>query len=109
MEDVINYGKDMTLEELENLEEVKLEIDEGAFEVSEGVCPYCNEKFVKIVENRKALGGDVTFHIKKLKCIKCGKEYLDLNDAEKYDLLLILEKAFKQPINVLSKKVEKLI
>ena len=105
----MEYGEDMSLEELERLEEVKFEIDKNAGQVNDGTCPDCNEKLVKIVENRQALGGDVTFHIKKLKCVKCSKEYLDLSNAEKYDLLLILEKAFKQPINVLFKKIEKLV
>lgn len=108
MEDDMEYGKDMTLEEMEKLEEVKFEIDKDTFEAKEGICPDCNEKFIKIVENRN-VGDLVTFHITKLKCPKCGRKYLDLNNAEKYDMLLMLEKAFRQPINILSKKIAKLV
>jgi len=109
MEDDLNYGKDMTLEELEKLEEVDVEFDKNAGHVEGGTCPNCNEKFIKTVDNRDALGGDVTFHITKLKCPKCNKTYLDLNNAEKYDLLLRLEKAFNQPIEVLSRKIAGLV
>ena len=93
------------MEKLEKFKEENLEIDEGAFEVNEGFCEDCNEKLIKIVENRSILDGTITFHIIKLKCMKCGKEYLDLSQAEKYDFLLTLEKAFKQPIKLLSKKI----
>jgi len=108
MENDLNYGRDMTLEELENLEEINIKFDKGAGHVDGGTCPVCNEKFVKIVENRN-IRDWITFHITKLKCPKCGKKYLDLNNAEEYDLLLTLEKAFKQPIGVLGKKVAKLV
>ncbi len=104
----MEYGEDMTLEELEKLEEVKFEIDKNAGQVNEGTCPDCNEKFIKVVENRN-IGNWVTLHITKLKCPKCDKEYLDLEQGKKYNILLMLEKAFKQPINVLSKKIEKLV
>ena len=109
MEDDMEYGKDMALEELEKLEEVDIEFDKSAGHVDNGNCPDCNEKFVKVVEDSEVFGGDVTFHITKLKCSKCGKKYLDLNNAEKYDLLLMLKKVFKQPIGVLSKKVAGLV
>lgn len=109
MEDEINYGKNMTLEELENLEEVDIEFDEKIDYVDGGICPDCNREFVRIIENRDTLRGDVTFHITKLKCPKCGKTYLDLNNAEKYDLLLRLEKAFNQPIEVLLRKIAGLV
>jgi transcriptional regulator NrdR family protein len=93
---------------LEELEEVKFEVDESAFEVNEGICKDCNEKLVKIIEDRN-VGDWVTFHIAKLKCSKCGKRYLDFENANEYDLLLTLEKIFHQPIDVLSKKVAGLV
>lgn len=108
MEDDIDYGKNMTLEELEKLDEVHIEFDKNAGRVENGFCPDCHNKFVNVVEHRN-VGNLFTLHFKKLKCNNCGKEYLDLDNAEKYDLLLILERAFKQPLDVLSKKVEKLI
>jgi formylmethanofuran dehydrogenase subunit E len=108
MEDDIDYGKDMTLEELENLEEVDIKFDKNARHVEDGKCPHCNERFVKVVES-KNIGDWVTFHITKLKCPKCGEVYLDLNQGKKNDIIFMLEKAFHQPIDVLSKKMEKLV
>ena len=97
--------ENLSIEELENLEEVSLDIDEEAFEVNEGVCKECGGKLIKIVENRSILDGTITFHIIKLKCQNCGKEYLDLDQAEKYDFALLLEKAVKQPLDKLSRKI----
>lgn len=97
--------EDKAIKELEKFEEEKLEIDESSFEVNEGICKDCNGKLIKIVENRSILDGTITFHIIKLKCMKCGREYLDLDQAEKYDLLLTLERAFKQPLPIVSKKI----
>ena len=99
----------MSLKELEKLKEVKVKIDKASFEVNSGLCKKCNEKLVKIVENKSVWDGSMTFHIIKLKCLKCGKEYLDLDQAEKYDLLLTLEKVMKnKPIEDLSEKISML-
>lgn len=95
----------MSFEELEKLKEAEIEIDSTAFEVNEGRCKACSGRLIKIVENRSVLDGAITFHIIKLKCLTCGKEYLDLDQAEKYDFLLLLEKATKQPLNILSRKI----
>jgi len=92
--------ENMSYEELKKLQEENIEIDEDSFEVNNGVC--CNEKMIKIVDNRNLFEGALTFHIIKLKCSMCGKEYMDLDQAEKYDLLLKLE---KQPIEILTKKI----
>lgn len=99
----------MSTDELKKFKEEKLEIDKDISDVNEGFCKDCNEKLVKIVENKSILEGTVTFHIIKLKCMKCGKEYLDLEQAEKYDLLLTLEKAFRQPIESVSKKISECV
>lgn len=97
----------MNIEELQKFEEANMETDERAFEVNEGICNECGEKLIKIVENRSVLDGAITFHIIKLKCLKCGKEYLDLNQAEKYDFLLSLERAIRQkkPLEALAKSI----
>tara|TARA_Y100000310_G_scaffold342400_1_gene445515 strand:+ start:537 stop:845 length:309 start_codon:yes stop_codon:yes gene_type:complete len=95
----------LSLKELKNLEEVDISIDKESFEVNEGICKDCNEKLTKIVENNSILQGTITFHIIKLKCDKCGKEYLDLDQAEKYDFLLSLKEAVKQPLTTLTEKI----
>ena len=51
--------KDMPIEELENLEEAKIELDKDVSEVNEGICKECNEKLIKIVENRSILDGAI--------------------------------------------------
>ncbi len=86
----------MDYEKLEKLEEEKIEFDSNASEVHEGVCNECGGKLANVVENKNLLDGTLTFHIIKLRCLQCGKEYLDLNQAEKYDFLLILEQALRQ-------------
>ena len=98
-------AEDMTISELEKLEEVDASIDEDASEVNEGICKECSGKLIKVVENRSILDGAITFHIIKLRCTKCGKEYLDLDQAEKYDFALILEKAVRQPLDKLSRRI----
>ncbi len=104
----MEIGENMTYEELKDIEEAEVEFDSDASEVNEGVCEECGERLVKIVENRSVLDGAITFHIIKLKCVKCGKEYLDLNQAEKYDFILALEKALKEKksLEALSRKIE---
>ena len=101
-------GEDFKLEELENLEEEKLELEEDAFEANDGTCNECGGKLEKIVENRSLLNGMLTFHITKLRCSVCGKEYLNLEQAEKYDFLLLLERELKKKhaLQSLSKKLQ---
>lgn len=99
--------EDLSEEELNEFEEANIDVDENASEVNEGLCDDCNEALMKIVENKNVLDGSITFHIIKLKCPNCGKTYLDLNQAEKYNFLLALEKAMKQKqsLESLSKKI----
>ena len=84
--------EDLSLEELEKLKEVKIKVDKDSFKVTEGICPKCNNKMVKVIENNSLFDGALTFHIIKFRCDKCKKEYMDLEQAEKYDLFLALKK-----------------
>ncbi len=88
-------GEDLSFEELKQMEEERITVDSSAHEVNDGLCNECGGKLIKIVENRSLLDGAITFHIIKLRCEQCGKEYADLNQAEKYDLLFTLEQAIK--------------
>ena len=84
-------------EELSEFEEVNdFLIDKNSFKLSEGFCPECTQRMDKIIENKNLLDGALTFHIIKYKCAKCKKEYLDLNEAQKYDLFLKLEKVGRE-------------
>ena len=84
--------EDLNEEELDKLEEVNIKIDENSFEVSEGICPECNEKMSKYIANFNLFDGALTFHLIKFRCDKCKKEYLDMNEAEKYDFYLLMKK-----------------
>ena len=83
--------KDLSSEEVEELEEVNAEIAEDFETVNEGVCPECGDSMERIVENKSLFKGSATFHILKFRCLECGKEYLDLDQAEKYDAYLRLK------------------
>ncbi len=100
-------GEDLSADGLGLLEQVDIDLESRAGEVNEGFCKECGGRLVKMVENRDFLDGSISFHIIKLKCDGCGKEYLDLNQADKYDFLLILEKAIKSKIalKVLARKI----
>ena len=74
------------------LEEVEMKLDEKAFRVDRSICPHCNLKMHKIIENKSLFGGALTFHIIKLRCEKCSREYLDLEQAQVYDLFLVMRK-----------------
>ena len=84
--------ENLSLEELEKLKEVKVKVDSGFSRVTEGICPKCNDKMIKVIENDSLFDGALTFHIIKFRCNKCKKEYMDLEQAEKYDLFLALKR-----------------
>ncbi len=73
-------------------QEVKTKFSKKAFRVDKAVCPNCGIKMQKIIENKSLFDGSLTFHIIKLRCEKCRKEYLDLEQAEIYDLYLMMSK-----------------
>lgn len=76
----------------EEMEEVAFDVSAGAAEVDDGVCPDCRVKMHKVVKNVSLYEGAVTFHIIELHCEKCGRSYLDLEQARKYDLYLTLKR-----------------
>ena len=76
------------------LKEVKMKVGEKAFRVDRAICPQCGLKMHKIIENKSLFDGALTFHIIKLKCEKCEREYLDLEQAQVYDLFLIFNKTY---------------
>lgn len=92
------------------MKEAKMEIGGKAFRVDKSVCPHCDLKMHKIIENKSLFDGSLTFHIIKLKCEKCSREYLDLEQAEVYDMYLILNKRFAgRPLEAISERFSKAI
>ena len=100
--------KNLKYKDLEKLEEVKAEINEESFKVVEGICPNCNLKMEKFIENKNLLDGAITFHIIKFRCEKCNKEFLDIEQAQKYDLYSLFEKFSKKPARNFGNIVNKL-
>ena len=96
-------------EELSELEEIRdMVIDKNSFRLGEGFCPECNEKMDKIIENKNLFDGAITFHIIKYRCTKCNKQYLDLEQAEKLDLFLIINRLSRKPLSVITQNIQKL-
>ena len=86
--------------------EIDVDINTNAFKVDNATCPNCGIKMEKIIENKSLFDGSVTFHIIKLKCEKCKKEYMDLEQAAKYDLFLIMTKNLgNKPLEKVSKAI----
>ena len=100
--------EDLREKELEAMEKVKVEIDEDSFKVTTGVCPSCNVKMEKIIENKNLFDGAITFHIIKFRCAKCGKKFLDIGQAQKYDLYSLLEKFSRKTTSNFGYMAEKL-
>ncbi|MFB6208711.1 MAG: hypothetical protein ABEJ56_01080 [Candidatus Nanohaloarchaea archaeon] len=73
------------------LEDVDVEIADDISTVEDSDCPYCDVAMERVVENHSLFDGSATFHIVKLRCPECGKEFLDLDQAEKYDAYLTLD------------------
>ena len=76
------------------MKEVELEVGEKASRVDKATCPHCDLKMHKVIETKSLFDGSLTFRIIKLKCEKCNREYLDLEQAEVHDMYLILNKRF---------------
>lgn len=74
------------------MEEVEFKVDKTSFEVEEGICPACGKEMTKVIENKSLFDGALSFHLIKFRCNLSGKEFLDLNQAKKYDLFLLLNK-----------------
>ena len=98
----------MSIEELEKLNEFSLEINKNTININKGICPKCNKNMVKYIDNKSLFDGAMTFHIIKFKCLNCNKEYLDLDEAQKYDLFLKLEKTGKGKILTLINEKKKI-
>ena len=87
-----------------------MEIGEKASRVDKAVCPHCDLKMHKVIENKSLFNGSLTFHIIKLRCEKCSREYMDLEQAEVYDMYLILTKKFAgRPLETVAERFSKIV
>ena len=98
----------MSIEELKKLKEFNLEINKNTININKGICPKCSKNMIKYIDNKSLFEGAMTFHIIKFKCLNCNKEYLDLDEAQKYDLFLKLEKTGKEKVLALINEKKKI-
>src|SRR3989344_4703140 len=82
------------LKEEDLKEEVALEIEERAFE-RPAFCVKCKRKMDAVATDFQMPGGELTLHIIASKCSKCGKELLNVKQAEKLQEMLFLLDAIK--------------
>jgi len=86
----------------ENLKPEDLEEDEIEFEIDKGAlkgpltCTKCNKKMEKTIVDFDLPGMAITLHLEAYKCLKCNKEYLSGDQAEKFDNMLILMDVLKK-------------
>lgn len=78
-------------------EEVKFKINKDAFKSKELHCDNCNKKMTKISLDVDIPETSLTIHLEAFRCEKCGKEYLNGEQAKKLDRALAVA-------NVISKK-----
>ena len=91
----------MSIDDMEKLEEVDIEVSKDATSVNEGVCPSCNKRMLKYIDNKNLFDGTLTLHIIKFKCLKCKKEFLDLEEAQ--NELADAQKSYHQTEHELAK------
>ena len=74
-------------------EEVKFEIDKDAFKG-----PFeCHGKKTVLID-KKTSYGDIDFTYSVWQCRKCKKEYLDFEQARKYEKFLIMKKVLEDKL-----------
>lgn len=84
----MNY-ENLKQEDLE--EEVKIKVSKNAFK-TELHCDECNIKMKKVVLDMDIPDSSITIHFEAFKCPKCEKEYLNGEQAEKLDEILVINK-----------------
>ena len=93
----------MTKEEIEEndiIEEVKFEIDKGAFSG-----PFkCHGTNTRITGKKLAVNGNV-FSYDVWRCSKCGKEYLDTKQAKRLEIIWAIEKLMKDDVIAMKRSV----
>ena len=82
------------------IEEVKFEIDKDAFSG-----PFkCHNANTKLADKKLSVNGNV-FSYKVWKCAKCGKEYLDTEQAKRLEDIWTIEKLLKDEALAMKRSV----
>ncbi len=79
---------ELKLEDFED--EIKVSISREAFKSRELHCDICNKKMKKELLNIDIPNTYLTIHLEAFRCNKCGKEYLNGEQAKKLDRALAI-------------------
>ncbi len=74
-------------------EEIEVTIHKDAFRAGELHCDNCNKKMDKVSLDVEIPGTSLVIRLESFRCGKCGKEYLNGEQAEKLDRALAVSKA----------------
>jgi len=85
---------ELTPEDFE--QEVKFEISKDAFEAKELYCDNCNKKMDEVFIDVEIPGTSLRVRLEAFRCKKCGKEYLNGEQAKKLDRALAVSKAIEK-------------
>ena len=72
------------------MEEVEFRIDKDAFKAKELHCDTCNKKMNRVSLDMEVPETSLFVHLESFKCGKCGKEYLNGEQAKKLDRALAI-------------------
>lgn len=81
---------ELTPEDFEQKIDVK--IDKEAFKAKELHCDRCNKKMAKVSLDIAIPDTLLSIHLEAFKCKRCGKEYLNAEQAKKLDRALAISK-----------------
>lgn len=80
---------------LEEMEDVDFKIDEKAFKREVLYCDKCDKRLKK-AETEIMLDQNVSINLNSFRCPKCGKDYLNFEEAKKLDKALILNRLISE-------------
>ena len=81
------------IEEEDLIEDVKFEIEKGAFKG-----PFICHNKKTILEDKKISFNDIEFTYSVWKCKKCGKEYLDSEQGRRFEKFIIMKKLLEDKL-----------
>lgn len=85
------FEEKLTVEDFE--EEIGVKIDKQAFRAKKLYCDSCNRKMDEFLLDVEIPDTQLTIHAKVFRCGKCGREYLNGEQAKKIDRALAISKA----------------
>ena len=84
---------------LDRLEEVKFEIDKGAYNPKTVTCSRCNLKMQK-AELDINLGSGIGIKVSGFECSKCKKKYLGLEQSRRLDKAMMINRILRDDFKI---------